>query len=380
MLRKLVLGATVLLSPLGLVLGVAGAASASGNPPTVHHIAPHHGQANGGTAVAIEGTNFKDVLAVDFGTKAARSFSVQSARVIIARSPAGTGVVDVTVTTSTGTSATGKADQFTYSGAVLPVVTNVFPRHGRPAGGTSVVITGNDLEGATSVQFGSNAGTDVDVLSHHVVTAKSPAGTGVVDVTVTTPLGTSLVNRKDQFTYNNKTVPAVTHVTPHRGSTGGGTLVTIHGSNLTGATAVDFGANAATGVTVITSHLVTATSPAGAAGTVDVTVTTPDGTSATDTGDQFTYGAVGPVVTHIAPHKGPVAGGTVVAISGQNLSGTTAVDFGSTAASNVRVVSGKIVLATSPAGSVGAVDVTVTTPLGTSPVTPKDQFTYVAPK
>jgi hypothetical protein len=148
----------------------------------------------------------------------------------------------------------------------------------------------------------------------------------------------------------------------------------IHGSNLTGATVVDFGSNAATDVDVITSHLISATSPAGT-GTVDVTVMTPNGTSATDTGDEFVYASVGPVVTHVAPHKGTAAGGTTVAINGQNLTGTTVVDFGGNAATNVRVISPKVVLATSPSGT-GTVDITVTTPNGTSATSSKDQFTY----
>jgi hypothetical protein len=295
--------------------------------------------------------------------------------VIIARSPSGTGVVDVTVTTSSGTSTPGaKGDQFTYNGSQVPVVTNIVPSHGRPAGGNVVTIVGNDLEGATAVHFGANAATSVTNYSHHLVTAKAPAGTGTVDVTVTTPLGTSAVSRKDQYTYNTKTVTVVTHVTPHRGSPSGGTAVTIRGSNLTGATAVDFGPNAATDVSVITSHLISATSPAGT-GTVDVTVTTPLGTSATTTGDQFTYVTITPVVTHIAPHKGPSAGGTQVAVTGQNLDGATAVDFGPNAATNIKQVSPKIIIATSPPGT-GTVDITVTTPRGTTATSTKDQYTY----
>lgn len=375
MVRKFILGAAVVFLPMVLVLGVApGVASASSNPPTVNHIAPHQGAANGGTAVAIAGANLTGATAVDFGMKSARSYSVVSHRVIIAYSPAGTGIVDITVTTPNGTSATSSKDQFTYKGQVLPVVTHLVPGHGPPAGGKVVTIIGNDLEGATAVHFGTNPGTDVTVYSHHLVTAVPPAGTGTVDVTVTTPLGTSAVTHKDQYTYNTKTLPVVTKVSPHRGSLSGDTPVVIHGSNLTGATVVDFGSNAATGVDVITSHLISATSPAGS-GTVDVTVTTPLGTSATDTGDQFVYTSVGPVVTHVAPHKGTAAGGTPVAITGQNLTGTTVVDFGGNAATNVRVISPKIVLAKSPAGT-GTVDVTVTTPNGTSATSSKDQFTY----
>ena len=374
MLRKFVLSAAVVLLPAGLVLGVApGVASAASNPPVVRHLAPHHGPANGGTAIAITGGNFAGATAVDFGAAPARSFSIVSHKVIIAHSPAGSGVVDVTVTTPAGTSAISSKDQFTYNGTRFPVVTHLVPGHGRPTGGTVVTIIGNNLEGAVSVHFGTNAATDVTVFSHHLVTAKSPAGSGTVDVTVTTPLGTSAVSRKDQFSYNTD-LPVVTHVDPHRGSPSGGTSVTIRGSGFLGATAVDFGVNAATDVTVITKHLISATSPAGS-GTVDVTVTTPLGTSGLTTGDQYTYATVTPTVTHVAPHKGAAAGGTTVAITGHNLGGATAVSFGGNAATNVRVVSGKIVLAKSPAGT-GTVDITVTTPLGTTATSSKDQFTY----
>jgi hypothetical protein len=61
--------------------------------------------------------------------------------------------------------------------------------------------------------------------------------------------------------------------------------VIITGTNFTGATAVMFGAVAATTFTVNSATQITATSPAGT-GTANVTVTTPDGTSA---GSPFTY-------------------------------------------------------------------------------------------
>jgi hypothetical protein len=62
--------------------------------------------------------------AVDFGTTAAKSFSVTSADSITAVSPAGSGTVNVTVTTASGTSSTTSADQFTYQPVVVkPPVT-----------------------------------------------------------------------------------------------------------------------------------------------------------------------------------------------------------------------------------------------------------------
>ena len=84
--------------------------------------------------------------------------------------------------------------------------------------------------------------------------------------------------------------------------------MTITGTNLTGASEVKFGANAATGVKAESATKVTATSPAGS-GTVDVTVSTPGGTSTASLGDQFTYIIPAPTVTKVEPTSGPAAGG-----------------------------------------------------------------------
>ena len=88
--------------------------------------------------------------------------------------------------------------------------------------------------------------------------------------------------------------PTVSSVSPGSGPTTGGTTVTIGGTNLTGATAVTFGSTPATAFTVTGASAITATAPAGVAGTVDVTVTTGGGTSATSAADQFTYQAPPP--------------------------------------------------------------------------------------
>ena len=87
-------------------------------------------------------------------------------------------------------------------------------------------------------------------------------------------------------------VPVVSSVSPNAGPLGGTTGVTITGSNFTGATAVDFGTgHAGTDATVVSPSEITVNAPAESAATVDVTVTTPNGTSATSSADQFTYQA-----------------------------------------------------------------------------------------
>ncbi|MFF2848230.1 IPT/TIG domain-containing protein [Streptomyces sp. NPDC058001] len=75
----------------------------------------------------------------------------------------------------------------------------------------------------------------------------------------------------------------------------------------------------------------------------------------------------------ISPNQGSSGGGTLVTITGTNLSGTSAVRFGTRSATSVTNVSPTQVTAVSPSGS-GAVGVTVTTPGGTSNPIP---FYYV---
>ena len=272
---------------------------------------------------------------------------------------------------SAGTSTTSSGDEFTYDAA--PTVSGVSPVVG--TSGTLVTITGTNLTGATAVDFGSAAATNVVVVSATEVTATIPpeatGATNPVNITVTTPGGVSAISSSDDFTYM-----AVTGVSPAVGALAGGTSVTITGTGLAGATAVDFGSVAGTIVSDTATQIV-ATSPAEAAGTVNITVTSSAGTTPTSTSDQFTYVAA-PAVTGVSPVVGSVAGDTTVTIIGTGfVSGQTTVDFGTVAGTDVSVnAAGTQITATSPAESAGTVDVRVTTPLGTSAITTADKFTY----
>ena len=82
-------------------------------------------------------------------------------------------------------------------------------------------------------------------------------------------------------------VPTLTSVTPNTGSTSGGTSVTLTGTNLTGVTGVSFGGTSASGFTFNSGTSITATTPAHAAGAVNVVVTTPGGTATLTNG--YTY-------------------------------------------------------------------------------------------
>ena len=83
-------------------------------------------------------------------------------------------------------------------------------------------------------------------------------------------------------------------------------------------------------------------------------------------------------VTAVSPTSGPTSGGTSVTITGTNLTGATAVNFGIDAATSSPVNSATSITATSPAESAGTVDVTVTTPVASSATSGSDHFTYEA--
>ncbi len=88
-------------------------------------------------------------------------------------------------------------------------------------------------------------------------------------------------------------------------------------------------------------------------------------------------GGISPSVTGLSPATGPVAGGTVVTVSGHGFTQSVSVDFGSVPASSFTVNSDESITATAPAGATtGLVEVTVTNPSGTSKKGKSAGYTY----
>ena len=146
--------------------------------PTVTSLSPSSGPLAGGTSVTIRcglrpcgGEQHGEVR---LGLVTPSSASATSLTVT---SPAGSGMVDVTVTVGGQTSATSPADHFTYVAA--PVVTSLSPASGPTSGGTSVIITETARE-AGPVSFGGVAATGFTVNSATQITATTPAGVAAV--------------------------------------------------------------------------------------------------------------------------------------------------------------------------------------------------------
>ncbi|MGW2639061.1 IPT/TIG domain-containing protein, partial [Streptomyces sp. NPDC001348] len=177
--------------------------------PVVSSVSPSQGPASGGTTVTVTGSGFTGATAVRFGAASATSFTVVSSTQITAVSPPGNGPVNVTVTTSQGTSS--QSVPFTYLTVAAPTLTSLTPTQG-PVG-TSVTLTGTNLTGATAVRFDGVAASSFTVDSATQVTAVAPAhSAGASAVTVTTAGGTS-----NSLTFTYLAVPALTGVSPAQG-------------------------------------------------------------------------------------------------------------------------------------------------------------------
>lgn len=84
--------------------------------------------------------------------------------------------------------------------------------------------------------------------------------------------------------------PAITGLSPARGSTAGGTVVTLTGSGFTTVTSVTFDGIAGTALTIVNDTTLRVTTPAHAAGAVSVTAINPDGSDTLV--DGYGYGNV----------------------------------------------------------------------------------------
>lgn len=248
------------------------------------------------------------------------------------------------------------------------VVGEVSPDHGPQTGpGVNIMVTisGENFVsgGGTTVFFGSNQATNVQVLNANTITAIVPAGTGSVDVTVNSSDG-RIRTKPQAYTYDPP--PVVTSVAPNSGRESSSSFLMINGDNfVTGSTNtfVFVGSLAATQITVHTKGLITAYTPSGIGlGTVNVSVRNPDlQTGILD--NAYTF-VPPPQITSFTPIQGPKSGGTVVTITGQKFipgSTTTVVKLGGKDATGVTVLSATSIRAVSPSG-LGSVKIRVTNP------------------
>lgn len=297
--------------------------------PSVIGVGPTSGCAVGGSQVTITGTNFTGATAVDFGATPSSAVTVTGPDTLMATVPAGSGVVDVTVSNPAGVSATTAADQFAYG----PVVTGLSGSEplGNALGGDTLHISGSGFTGATAIDIGGQPAASFQVEHDWAAQAVTTPGSGVLDVTVTVGDCTSQITPADEFW----AWPIVTGISPTTGVLGGGTDVTLTGAGFTGATSVDFGTTPSPSFQVMSdTEIVAVSPPASYKENLPVTVVTPMGAGIDQSNVTFAYDPYPPsgppTITSFAPATGRA--GTSVTVTGTNFGDTTSVEFGATPA------------------------------------------------
>ncbi len=294
-----------------------------------------------GTSVTITGSGFgatqgSSTVKVN-GVTAATVTNWTNAQIIVnVPSGASSGPVVVTVN---GVASNG----LTFSVLPPPTISSVTPTSG--VVGSTLTIAGTNLTGATGVTFSGTAPIGPTSVTATSLAVTVPAGATTGPISVTTPGGTAI------STARFKVLPQITAFAPTSG--GAGASVVITGTSFTGATGVKIGTIVATTVTVNSDTQITLTVPATAVSGM-LSVTTPGGTATSAT----TFTVVKPLtLTSFTPTSGAV--GTVVTLTGTNLSGVTGVAFNGVSAGAPTIVSATSIKATVPLGATtGPISVT----------------------
>lgn len=266
-----------------VVTNSSGVASAAPLPytfnpaPSLSAISPGASPLTGGASVTISGANFLPGAKVTFGGVAAASYMTNSSTITATTPAEGAGQVTVVVTNPDGQAASAG---FTYQ-QPAPTLSGMAPPSGSTNGGTTVVLSGSNFLPNPSVTFGGLPAM-VTASTPTAITVTTPAASaaGAVAVTVTNSDGQFGTLAGFNYVTPGPT-PTLSAISSSSGPTSGGASVTLTGTNFVSGATVTFGASPATNISVTSSSTITATTPPNPAGPVNITVTNPDGQSAT---------------------------------------------------------------------------------------------------
>ena len=300
---------------------------ANAQPPLIHSFSPARG--GWGTMVTITGSHLVNVTDVKFGgTPATYFYSLSDSSLIAGVDSAGSsGAVSVSTTAGTASKA-----GFTFLPS--PVINGLSPTTG--SNGDTINLGGIGLANVSEVYFENTPALSFTIHGDTLIRAVVGNGSSGAVWVMTTD---STYGYIDGFTHLG---PEIHSFSPTAGNTG--TVVTIRGLNFSGATSVKFGSVTAASFQVLSDTSIQATTAAGSKGAMEVA--TPRGVATMD-------GFNTPVISHFFHGIGTL--GDTVHIFGTNLSGTTQVFFGDSAATGFTVYGDSMVSARLGQGASGFV-------------------------
>lgn len=331
--------------------------------PILTAISPLFAPASGGSTIQITGRHLERVDQVLIGGVPATGITPINDRSLTVTMPETSGGYQKISVHTPGGTAVNAAVKL----GARPVITSLTPSMGPTAGGTRVALSGYGLSGLSAVTFAGQPGTNVTRVSNALARVTAPDGgaAGPVNLHLTfngdgyTWLAMNKGNAV-QFRYMDQ--PVISQLSPSTGPMSGGTQLTIRGTSLNGASRVLVRGLRATIVSTSFNTVVIETPESAAAGGAAIEVTAPGGRTSIAGG--FTY-LPNPTIASATPNVGPARGGTHVTITGTNLRGTQAVNFGGVAATSFTVVSGREIDAVTPPGDqYRQVQISVTTAAG----------------
>ncbi|MEY9096626.1 IPT/TIG domain-containing protein [Paenibacillus sp. RC84] len=360
------------------------------NAPTITSVSPNSGPMEGGTIVYVEGKDFvtgaKVTIKNDTDSKEAETTFVSGTRLKV-KMPAWSkaeivnfNVINPDLQTNTLLQA------FTYlapPAAPAPTVTSSSPNHGPLEGTTIIYVDGSNFKSGAKMFF-VTGGQEIDLNATYVSTTRMKATTPAY--TTAGPLTIKVVNPDNQsgelvnaFIYDAPPVypdPVVTSISPNSGNKLGGYTVEIAGTDFRPNATVKFGSTVVPLSGFVSPTLVRVKAPAAAvAGSVDVTLTNPDGKSSTVI-NGFTYELDKPSIRVLTPGNGPMAGGTIVYLDGSFFESGLTLKFNNAVIPYDYISSSRVKFKTPSASVPGAVNVEIINPSGLSA---SSTFTYDAP-
>ncbi|WP_210462500.1 IPT/TIG domain-containing protein [Rufibacter roseolus] len=278
-----------------------------------------------GTVVTVKGSNFSEGGGMKF-TDANGNLIYAEDYVFVSETEA-TGRVPLGAVTGPiameGDYETTKSTTSFTVTAPAPVITSVSPNSGSV--GTVVTVEGINLKNIKSITFGGVTATEYDDSNDNSLIIIVPAGAISGQMIVTTEGGSDESN----FTVIT-TAPVITSFSPASGPVG--TVVTVIGNNFSeggGLKFTDANGNLiyAEDYVFVSETEVTGRVPAEA---VTGAIAVENDTETTRSSTSFTVTVPAPVITSVSPNSGSV--GTVVAVTGTNLTKVISVTFNGTVA------------------------------------------------
>ncbi|MBU5349293.1 IPT/TIG domain-containing protein [Paenibacillus lautus] len=351
--------------------------------PTILKVTPASGVMTGGNTIYVDGTGFQPNAKVYFdGSEVSKVVFSSSSRLSVTAPVWPTpGKVAITVTNPDLQSVT-LADAYEYLTPPPPpgpAISTVLPAKGPFLGGNRVYVDGQNFANGAQVYFNDQAiATTFVTTSRLSIVAPEATNQGYVTVKVVNP-DSQYAEKANGYLYEAPIVipaPIITSVTPNTGTKSGNYLMTINGDNFQKGAVVTIGSTQLNLYAYVNTTQVRVMVPStSTAGTVDVTITNPDGQSATLTGG-FTYEEPKISISKLIPGNGPLAGGTSVYVDGANYDPGMTVTFNGQPISFTYVSNARIRIITPAGTSQGSVPIELTNPSGS---TATAQFTYDAP-